>query len=222
MERATPMVFRSTARRFVLGAAVAGFAALVGSGPAGAHPHAWIDATVAPIFDEAGRFTAVRETWWFDYEYSLVVSRLLDPDGDGRLSIDELVSAIGEGGVLSWIASGDYLTRATIAGREVPPGAAATITVGIADARLVVDFTLPLTEPQVVTRGAGVDVFDRDLTFGIRFAEPAIDGSTAPRACKVDRWWAPDADPLVPDAVAMERFLQQHPYAVRVQIACSG
>jgi ABC-type uncharacterized transport system substrate-binding protein len=159
--------------------------------PAAAHPHVWITALVEPQFDEAGRWTAVREKWAFDYDYSAIVGPQLDQDGDG--AVDPTVLA--DGGALSWIISKDFLTRLTIAGREVARGQPTSLSIGVVGAKLLIEFTLPIAEPQVITLGAGVDVFDPEVYYDVAFDYPDIESPTAPRSCVVDRRQQPNLDP---------------------------
>jgi ABC-type uncharacterized transport system substrate-binding protein len=166
--------------------------AVAAATPAAAHPHVWITATVTPAFDDAGRWTSVHQKWSFDYDYSTLVSPQLDQDGDG--AVDPAVLA--EGGVLSWILAKDFLTRLTIAGREVPRGQPQSLSIGVVSAKLVVEFTLPLAEPQVITLGAGVDVFDPEVYYDLVFDYPDIQAPTAPTSCVVDRRKQPNLDPM--------------------------
>jgi ABC-type uncharacterized transport system substrate-binding protein len=64
---------------------------LVGSGPALAHPHVWIDARVEVILNDRNEATGVRISWSYDDLYSLYVvgDMGLDPDWDGTLTPEE-------------------------------------------------------------------------------------------------------------------------------------
>lgn len=65
--------------------------------PALAHPHAWIDAKVEVILNDANQATAVRITWVYDNLYSLYVvsDRGMDVDWDGKLTPEEEVALSG-------------------------------------------------------------------------------------------------------------------------------
>jgi ABC-type uncharacterized transport system substrate-binding protein len=192
--------------------------------PVAAHPHVWITATVAPIFDEAGRWTAVREKWSFDYDYSAIVAPQLDQDGDGAVD----AAVLAEGGPLSWIIAKDFLTRLTVAGREVPHGQPQSLSIGVPAAKLIVEFTLPLVEPQVITLGAGVDVFDPEVYYDIVFDYPDIEAPTAPKSCVVDRRQQPNLDPMAVMLIrrlglTVDPTILNDPatgFAVRVAIDC--
>src|SRR3546814_15995944 len=63
---------------------------VAGHGAAAAHPHVWIDARFAVIFDGQQRMAALRQSWRFDEFYSLFAVEGLDKDGDGALAPGEL------------------------------------------------------------------------------------------------------------------------------------
>jgi ABC-type uncharacterized transport system substrate-binding protein len=203
---------------------LAALCAVAVSSPAAAHPHVWITVTVTPAFDDAGRWTSVHQKWSFDYDYSTLVGPELDKDGDGAVD----VSVLAEGGVLSWIISKDFLTRLTVAGREVRHGHPESLTIGVPAAKLVVEFTLPLAEPQVITLGAGVDVFDPEVYYDIVFDYPDIQAPTAPNSCVVDRRKQPNLDPMAVMLIrrlglTVDPTILNDPatgFAVRVAIDC--
>lgn len=75
--------------------AMAGLVAL--AGPAGAHPHVFMETGLEVIRDDAGRAVSLRVTWTYDPFFSLVLitERGLDPDGDGSLTEDETAALQG-------------------------------------------------------------------------------------------------------------------------------
>ena len=75
--------------------AVAGMMAL--AGPAGAHPHVFMDTALEVIRDAEGRAVSLRVTWTYDPFFSLVLitERGLDPDGDGTLTPEETAALQG-------------------------------------------------------------------------------------------------------------------------------
>lgn len=77
--------------------------ALMGlGGPAGAHPHVFMETALEVIRDEAGRTSALRVTWTYDPFFSLVLitERGLDPDADGVLT--EAETAALQGFDMAW------------------------------------------------------------------------------------------------------------------------
>jgi ABC-type uncharacterized transport system substrate-binding protein len=164
--------------------------------PALAHPHAWITATVAPTFDDGGRLASVREKWVFDYDYSTLVGPRLDQNGDGAFTGEELMGHLGEGGILAWILNANYFTRITMGDEAVEFGPAENFSVGVVEAALTVEFTLPLLDPKAVVGEAGVDVFDPDYYYDITFGSTDVEPVNAPTACIVRRRNADNLDPV--------------------------
>jgi ABC-type uncharacterized transport system substrate-binding protein len=199
------------------------------SASAQAHPHAWIAASVAPTFDDGGRLASVREKWVFDYDYSTLIGPQLDQNGDGAFTGEELLGHLREGGILSWILNGNYFTRITMGGEPAAFGPAENFSVGVVEAALTVEFTLPLLDPRAVVGRAGVDVFDPEFYYDITFGSPDVEPVNAPPACTVGRR---ESDNLDPVAVLLLRRLglAANPavvndpaagYSLRVAIDCT-
>jgi ABC-type uncharacterized transport system substrate-binding protein len=163
------------------------------AGQADAHPHVWIDVTVAPVFDGMGRLTAVHEKWTFDEPYTESIGPDLDVNKDGMLSDIEVQNA-AKVGVL-WFVPPGYFTRITAAGRSLATKPVQDFSVKIPGPGMVVEFTLPLVEPAVVPPGAGIDVFDPEYYVALAFADPDIDASLAPTSCQVSRRSQANLDP---------------------------
>ncbi|MEX0627878.1 MAG: DUF1007 family protein [Cucumibacter sp.] len=62
----------------------------IGTLPALAHPHIWVDATAEIVFNAAGEAVVIRHKWLFDEAYSAWAVQGLDADGDGQLTSAEL------------------------------------------------------------------------------------------------------------------------------------
>lgn len=60
------------------------------STPGSAHPHIWINARAAIIFNDDGELSAIHNRWTFDDAYSAWVVEGLDANHDGKLSRAEL------------------------------------------------------------------------------------------------------------------------------------
>lgn len=162
--------------------------------PATAHPHVFITAKVTPIFDAEGRFAAVHEHWSFDQD--VTGPALNRPVRDGRLEAADVAAAMSGGGPLAWIRRHAYLTRLTIAGRQVLAGEARDIGVWVRPPGVVVEFTLPLAEATTVAAGAGVDVFDPEYFYAVYLDGSTIQSPTAPPACAVTRRRDANIDPV--------------------------
>ena len=72
-------------------------ALLCAAAPVNAHPHAFVDVALRFQGDGQGRLTGVEVTWSYDEFFSLLIlsDMGLDPDGDGRLTDDELAHLEG-------------------------------------------------------------------------------------------------------------------------------
>jgi ABC-type uncharacterized transport system substrate-binding protein len=151
---------------------------------------------VSPAFDERGRLASVREKWVFDYDYSTLIGPRLDQNGDGAFTGEELMSHLGEGGILSWILNANYFTRITLGGEPVEFGPAENLSVGVIEAALTVEFTLPLLDPPTIIGEAGVDVFDPDFYYDISFGSPGVEPANAPASCTVGRREGDNLDPV--------------------------
>jgi ABC-type uncharacterized transport system substrate-binding protein len=198
-------------------------------GPAAAHPHVFPLVKVTALFDDVGRFSGVHEKWSFDYDYSAIAKEQADTDASGSVDEAETAKAMTDGG-LGWIPYYDYFTRLTVAGRKVEHGPPQDVTPKFFAGKLYVEFTLPLVEPQPVTLGAGIDVFDGEFYYDFEFDYPDVDAVNSPPACIIDRRQQANLDPV---AVMLIRKLglpadpsvlndPAAGYAVRVAIDCGG
>ncbi len=208
-------------------AILASVAAFATAAPSHAHPHVFPVVTVTALFDETGRFSGVREKWSFDYDYSGTIRAGIDTDGSGSISPEESAASLQPGGVLNWLVAGNYFTRLTVGGRPVPAGdakAEATLFAG----KLLLEFTVPLKEPQLTVLGAGIDVFDPEFFYDIEFDYPDVEAANAPKGCAVRRRVSDNLDPV---AVMLMRRLgigadpkvisdPAAGYAVRIAINC--
>jgi len=203
---------------------MAGFVAFASPTVAAAHPHVFITATVMPAFDAEGRLQSVRERWTFDYDQAGFARFAVDRNG----RLEDAAGALARGGPLFWMAEYDYLTRLTAGGRPVRHDAAREIAVSVAAPRVVVEFTLPLAEPQRATLGIGIDVFDPEYFYAIYFDTPGVQPIAAPPACRIGRRESANIDPVA--AMLLRRLnLPADPkilndpaagYEVRVAIDC--
>ncbi len=100
-----------------LAGAMAGLVAL--AGPAGAHPHIFMETEIEVLRDAEGRAAALRVTWTYDPFFSLVLitERGLDPDGDGTLTAAE--TAALQGFDMNWEPGFPGDTYAFAGAREV-------------------------------------------------------------------------------------------------------
>jgi len=92
------------------------------AGPAFAHPHIFIDATLEVVLDDQDRAIAVRIGWTYDdlYSLSIIADRGLDGDWDGALTADEAAALAGFD--MEWIAGFAGDTYALMAEDELVLG----------------------------------------------------------------------------------------------------
>jgi ABC-type uncharacterized transport system substrate-binding protein len=219
---------RLSAQRTIAGATIALGHLCLSVSPATAHPHVFPLVELTALFDDAGRFGGVQETWSFDSEFSGPIKLAMDDDQDGTISNAELAKALGSHGVLAWVVTADYFTRLTVAGRTVAHNMPRDVTLTFVAGRMVIQFRLPLAEPAAVVLGAGIDVFDPEFYFDFEFANPNLDVNRQPANCNVGIRDRTNIDPV---AVMLIRTLglKADPaviadpaagYAVRVAIDC--
>ncbi|MCR6673948.1 DUF1007 family protein [Devosia ginsengisoli] len=115
------MDFGSVWRR-VIGAAAILLALAV---PATAHPHIFIDAKVAVVFDASGAVAGLRHAWTFDTAFSAWMVQGLDTNGDRETSPDELQELADENmvgladyGFYTYAGEGDALMAFTPGGDQ--------------------------------------------------------------------------------------------------------
>jgi ABC-type uncharacterized transport system substrate-binding protein len=196
--------------------------------PAAAHPHVWITVKVTMVFDDQGQFTAAKENWAFDYDFSAIFKEEADTDMSGSISEEEAAQGLTDN--LSWIPHYGYFTRLTVAGHEVAHKDPVDYGARFFAGKLYVQFTLPLQQPAIVDRGAGVDVFDPEFYYDHEFDYPDVDAVKTPDSCVVDRRSTPNLDPV---AVMLIRKLglpadpavindPATGYAVRVAVTCGA
>jgi ABC-type uncharacterized transport system substrate-binding protein len=126
--------------------AIIGFAmALLFSGKATAHPHAWIDVSIKVVFDDQGQVTALEQTWLFDEFYSMFVMEGAMQLGGGVPSQEALDALLAEN--MKNLAEYRYFSEALSGETELqfaPPENAATRE---SHGRLEMSFKLPLQQP---------------------------------------------------------------------------
>src|SRR3954452_12244305 len=167
---------------------------LLTAAAAAAHPHVWIDAIIAPVFDATNRLVAVREKWMFDVAFTEGVGPYLDLNNDGILEASEIQNAAANGKL--WFIPYGYFRRVTVAGRQVTTTEVKDFKVTIPGAHMVAEFTLPLAEPAAITAPAGIDVYDAEFYVDVQFADPGIDTTLVPAACLATRREQANLDPV--------------------------
>jgi ABC-type uncharacterized transport system substrate-binding protein len=159
---------RELIRAFAVGATVA--LSCLMAGPAGAHPHVFIDNKVTFVFD-AGKVTALRLTWMFDDVFSDSLLGQFDADGDG--TFDRLESnAVGEG-ILPNLEMFNYFTYIFVDGKQLDP-VAPTDFVASADGNRIVTFQMKVPLPQPVDprkAALAAEIYDREYYVAVDLAQ---------------------------------------------------
>jgi ABC-type uncharacterized transport system substrate-binding protein len=153
--------------------------------PALAHPHVWIDARSAVVFDSQQRVSALRLTWRFDEFYSLFAIEGLDSNSDGRLDPAEL-QPLAELNVTS-LKEYDYFTEILADGEPLAFDDARDYSSRYEEGILSLTFEIPLAMP-IDPRAARVRFRSYDPTFYIAI-EPALQdpvafAGTPPPSCR--------------------------------------
>ncbi|TFH85824.1 DUF1007 family protein [Billgrantia azerbaijanica] len=124
-----------------------------------AHPHGWIDLSVRLLLDEAGRATALYQSWRMDPFYSLVVLEELEQAG-GEAGLDAGLDQLG-GEIRDNLRPHDYFTELSLDGEPLALGEVEEYTVLARDGRVEFHFRLPLVEPRALAgRTLRYRVFD--------------------------------------------------------------
>jgi ABC-type uncharacterized transport system substrate-binding protein len=139
--------------------------------PAAAHPHAWITARAAVVFNAAGEVTAVSMDWTFDKDYSGYAIEGLDTDGDGQFSPGELATLAEEN--IKALQEYDYFVYPRAGTEKVKWGAVSDYGIGRDDQELLqMQFVIPLQTPVDPRRAAFTfQVYDPSYYIDISYSE---------------------------------------------------
>lgn len=167
-------------RRFRLAAPALIF--VLGTVPAIAHPHVWITAREAVVFDDKGRIAAIRNSWVFDEMYSAFATQGLGKDG--QLPTKEDLAPLAKTNVES-LEEFDYFTHAKVDGHKVefaPP--TDYVLEERPDKLVVLNFTLPLKAPVNPGRAFTFQVYDPTyfVAFSLEEKDP-VSLAAAPQGC---------------------------------------
>lgn len=129
-------------------------------GPAAAHPHIWVAASIEVRFAD-GRPAALRVQWQFDPIYSAFAIQQFDDDRDGRLGPAELRTLAEESRVA--LRDYGYFTHVNFAGEALAIPDVAEVAGEVIDETLHLGFTVPLPERD----GAEITLSIHDPTYYI-------------------------------------------------------
>jgi ABC-type uncharacterized transport system substrate-binding protein len=153
----------------VLASAVVALAA----GPAGAHPHVFIDYAVTLVV-AGDRLEAVRLTWTFDDLFSGFILQEFDKDRNGALSAPEVQRI--EATHLAELHKSSYYATVSVNGKPVESPAAREFRATAAKGIVTYEFTLPLGVP--LASASGVEVMVDDPVYYIAYTPVAVSPQT--------------------------------------------
>lgn len=150
-----------------------------------AHPHVFIDAAAALIFNEEGALAALRIGWSYDAFYSLVMieDRGLDADGDGTPEVAQLEAFAGKD--VDWAAGfpGDVVL--SVDGEAVallPPIRHRAL---FENGRIITTHVRPLETPVAVTMPVTLQIYDP--SYFVAYDVPVLPSIEGGDACKLAR-----------------------------------
>lgn len=155
--------------------------------PAAAHPHVFIDADAALVFDRSGRLAAVRVTWTYDEFYSLMMieDASLDADGDGTPDPARLHAFAGHD--VDWAAGFPGHIVLEQQGQPVGLAPPRDHDARFADGRIITSHVRPLNDPITMTSARPLRLRIYDPEYFVAYdtpREPTLEGR---RDCSVVR-----------------------------------
>ena len=121
--------------------------------PALAHPHIFIDAGIAFIFNDAGQLAAVKVDWSYDDFYTMVQldDMGIDKDGDGVITVKEQEKLTGFD--TQWLDGFEGDLAVTFADERITLGGATQATAELIDGRLLTTHIRYFDKPLDMTKG---------------------------------------------------------------------
>ena len=128
------------------------------SGPAGAHPHVWINDVTTFLFKDR-QLVAIHHHWEFDEIFSSFVIQQHDNDHNGKFDKTENASVQKE--AFSNLQDYGYFTHVRIDDKKLPLDKVEGFQATIKKEIMIYEFTLRLPQPvDVIKRHIAVGVFD--------------------------------------------------------------
>lgn len=171
------------------------------TGAAYAHPHIWIKARAAIVFDDAGEFVAIHNIWTFDEAYSAWAVEGLNAGQNGKVSraglqkfADESMQNLVDYGFYTSAGEGSHTLKFL-------PGTFASARFD--GAHLTLDFIEPLAQPYRIGHQVDIAIADPEFYVDIEFPKPQdVTMVNAPAACRMTR----KPPQMLPDALAVKLF----------------
>jgi len=153
-------------------------------GPAGAHPHVFVDARAGFIFGTDGRLQALRISWTYDEFTTLILFETLnlDQDGDGQLNDADRAAVIK--GETNWEPEYQGDVYFEVAGQDYPLGRPKAAAVTLSNNQIEVSFDLPLSQPvRIDDTPVSLRLYDPNFYYAYTIL-PAIDPVALPKGCQ--------------------------------------
>ncbi|KRA97230.1 hypothetical protein ASD83_08750 [Devosia sp. Root685] len=172
--------------------------------PVMAHPHIFIDAKVAVVFDDAGRIATLRNSWTFDTAFSVWMVQGLDTNGDGIVSSEEMQDLADEN-MVGLAEYGFY----TVAGDDVHFTSAGDQRMRYEGNKVTLDFSINAVEPVAPGPRFELGIFDAEYYVAISFADVGqVTLENAPASCSTE---------MVPPR-PMDRATEERLYALGPEV----
>ncbi len=174
---------------------VAALAACGLAAPAAAHPHIFIEAEVAVVF-EGGAVSGLRHYWTFDSAFSAWMVQGLDTNGDGVTAPEELQELADEN-MLGLREYGFYTTAGEV-NALMRFESTGDQRMRFEDGRVTLSFSLVSAQPQPVGSGFELGVYDPEYYVAISVgAESDVRLENAPVGCAAELVPPRPMDPAV-------------------------
>jgi nickel/cobalt exporter len=161
-----------------------------------AHPHIFIDAKVAVVFDDAGHVSGLRHDWTFDSAFSAWMVQGLDTNGDGETSSDELQELADEN--MIGLADYGFYTYAGAANAPMQFSPLGDQQMVFENGRTTLSYSLTGQAPQPVRGPFELAVYDPEYYVAITVADGAdVSLENAPESCAVQVEPPKPMDPAV-------------------------
>lgn len=149
-----------------------------------AHPHVWVTAKTAVVFDARGKVAALRHEWTFDELYSALQAQGVETK-DG-VATQEGLAPLAQHEMENLKAFG-WFTFPKVAGEPAALGAPRDAALTQTPDKLVtLRFTLPLATPASAARAFTFQIYDPSYFVDFKFADDrAVTLENAPKGCSV-------------------------------------
>ncbi|MEO5807319.1 DUF1007 family protein [Devosia sp.] len=166
--------------------------------PAAAHPHIFIDAKLAVVFDQTGAVIALRHSWTFDEAFSAWAIQGLDTNKDGTVSDAEMQDLADDN--VKGLSEYGFYTFAGKNGTEVKFKPTGEQKFHFENGRNTLTYTIDTDTPYHIKGRFELGISDPEYYVAITFANKSdITLENAPAGCSVELDPPKDLDPALAD-----------------------